>query len=213
MQSEDYRDIFASNLNYYMDKNNVKQIDLVNKFHMSKSTVSSWCNGVKIPRMDKIERLAEYFGVSKSDLIEKKAQSNIVPDTNQLTPIPVIVRASDGIDCLAEDNIIDYEYVPQKDIADEKDYVFLRVTGDSMYPTLMEGDLILVRRQSSADSGSLAVVTADNEDGAVKRIVYGKNFVELQPINPMYSSKRFENADISRIQIFGVVRKIIRNFV
>lgn len=213
MQSEDYRDIFASNLNYYMDKNNVKQIDLVNKFHMSKSTVSSWCNGVKIPRMDKIERLAEYFGVSKSDLIEKKAQSNIVPDTNQLTPIPVIVRASDGIDCLAEDNIIDYEYVPQKDIADEKDYVFLRVTGDSMYPTLMEGDLILVRRQSSADSGSLAVVTADNEDGAVKRIVYGKNFVELQPINPMYSSKRFENSDISRIQIFGVVRKIIRNFV
>lgn len=213
MQSEDYRDIFASNLNYYMDKNNVKQIDLVNKFHMSKSTVSSWCNGVKIPRMDKIERLAEYFGVSKSDLIEKKAQSNIVPDTNQLTPIPVIVRASDGIDCLAEDNIIDYEYVPQKDIADEKDYVFLRVTGDSMYPTLMEGDLILVRRQSSADSGSLAVVTADNEDGAVKRIVYGKNFIELQPINPMYSSKRFENSDISRIQIFGVVRKIIRNFV
>ncbi len=213
MTTENFKEIFAQNLNYYMKKNNVKQIDLVNKFNVSKSTVSGWCNGVKIPRMDKIERIADFFGVTKSDLIENKLPKNMFPvKLEPFASVPVIERVAAGEGCFAEENITGYRYVQRDDITDNDDYVFLRVTGDSMYPNLMENDLVLVRCQTAVDSGSLAVVIVDGEDGVVKRVVYGKDFIELQSINPMYPCRRFENGEMKRICIFGLVKRIIREF-
>lgn len=66
------KQVFANNLNRLMEQNNKKQADLRKLLNVSKSTVSSWCNAQKIPRMDKIETLAIYFNVKKSDLIEDK---------------------------------------------------------------------------------------------------------------------------------------------
>lgn len=214
MNTKNFKEIFARNLNYYMTKNHIKQIDLVNKFNLSKSTVSGWCNGIKIPRMDKIELLADFFGITKSDLIENKMPANMTPVPDEpLTAIPVIRRAAAGEQCFAENNISEYKYVPKSDIPSDGDYVFLRVTGDSMYPSLMEGDLVLVRCQSNADSGALAVVIIDGGDGVVKKIVYGDCFAELQSVNPMYPHIRFVKDDMSRIRVFGVVCRVIREFV
>ena len=81
-----------------------------------------------------------------------------------------------------------------------------------MYPLFMEGDLVLIRIQSSVDSGSYAVVTIDNDDGVIKRIVYGKDFIELQSVNPMYPPRRFEKEDVTRIRVFGVVKEVKRKF-
>lgn len=63
--------IFAKNLNYYLDKYGKTQIDLINDLGFNKSTVSTWCNGIKMPRMGTIQTLADYFGIMKSDLIEE----------------------------------------------------------------------------------------------------------------------------------------------
>ena len=64
--------IFARNLNQCMEEKGVKQTDICALLSVSKSTVSSWCSGEKMPRMDKVETLADYFGIQKSDLIEEK---------------------------------------------------------------------------------------------------------------------------------------------
>lgn len=64
--------IFANRLNYYMDKNGKSQTDLINDLGINKSTISTWCNGTKMPRMGTIQTLADYFGIMKSDLIEEK---------------------------------------------------------------------------------------------------------------------------------------------
>lgn len=63
--------IFAKNLQRYLDINNKKAIDISRYLEVSKSTVSSWLNAEKMPRMDKIERLAQWFNIQKSDLIEE----------------------------------------------------------------------------------------------------------------------------------------------
>lgn len=47
----------------------------------------------------------------------------------------------------------------------------------------------------------------DEEDGVVKKIVYGPDFIELHSINPMYPVRRFENEDVTRIRVFGLVRE------
>lgn len=67
--------IFARNLNYYLRKNGENQIDIVKFLGVSKSTVSAYCSGSQIPRIDKIELLAQHFGIEKSDLIEEKQPS------------------------------------------------------------------------------------------------------------------------------------------
>lgn len=71
MADDDFRKIFSKNLNDYMYKNHKTQTDLINDLHLNKSTVSTWINGIKIPRMDKIELLANYFGITKADLVEE----------------------------------------------------------------------------------------------------------------------------------------------
>ena len=64
--------IFARNLNYYLAKSGENQIDIVRFLGVSKSTVSAYCSGSQVPRIDKIELLAQHFGIEKSDLIEEK---------------------------------------------------------------------------------------------------------------------------------------------
>jgi repressor LexA len=143
----------------------------------------------------------------------EKTMKNAIPvDTEQVTQIPIIGSVAAGISCFAENNIIGYEAVLNSDISPFDQYAFLQVTGDSMYPMFMEGDLVLVRIQSSVDSGAYAVVTIDGNDGVVKRIVYGKNFIELQSVNPMYPPRRFENEEVTRIRVFGVVKEVKRKF-
>lgn len=61
---------FAKNLNYYMKKCCKTRRDISQALNISYYTVSDWVNGKKYPRMDKVEMLANYFGILKSDLIE-----------------------------------------------------------------------------------------------------------------------------------------------
>lgn len=79
MGDEIYREIFSRNLRKYMELNDKKQNDIIRDLGINKSTISSWVNGTKLPRMDKVDALAKYFGVKRSDLIEDKP-ANKKPD-------------------------------------------------------------------------------------------------------------------------------------
>jgi repressor LexA len=72
------RDVFASNLKLYMELTGKTRNDISEALGISYFTVSDWVNGKKYPRMDKVEMLANYFNIQKSDLIEDK--------TNQPAP-------------------------------------------------------------------------------------------------------------------------------
>lgn len=73
MSDDLYKEIFSKNLKKYMEFNNKEQIDLINDLGFNKSSVSTWCNGTRLPRMDKVDTLAKYFGIRRSDLIEEKS--------------------------------------------------------------------------------------------------------------------------------------------
>ena len=66
--------VFAKNLNYYMNLKGIMQKELADIVGVSAPTVSDWINANKYPRIDKIEILANYFGILKSDLIEDKTE-------------------------------------------------------------------------------------------------------------------------------------------
>ena len=66
------KEIFSKNLKYYMDYYNKDRNDICNALDIPYTTVSDWLNSKKYPRIDKIELLANYFNIQKSDLIESK---------------------------------------------------------------------------------------------------------------------------------------------
>ena len=68
----DNKYIFSKNLQRLMTINNVSRKDIATVLGISYFTVSDWVNGKKYPRMDKVELLANYFGVLKSELIEEE---------------------------------------------------------------------------------------------------------------------------------------------
>lgn len=74
--NSDYKKVFAKNLSNLLARNKKTQADLVADLRLNKSTISTWVNGTKMPRMNKIEQLANYFGVEKSDLIEDKSDTD-----------------------------------------------------------------------------------------------------------------------------------------
>lgn len=77
------KDIFAKNLAHYLKINNYDAIDVCKKLSIAPSTFSDWLNAKKYPRIDKIEMLANYFNILKSDLIEDKS-NYVFDETNVL---------------------------------------------------------------------------------------------------------------------------------
>ena len=67
----EHKEVFSKNLQKYMSLNHKSRKEVCQALGYSYFTFSDWCNGKKMPRMDKVEQLANYFGVKKSDLIEE----------------------------------------------------------------------------------------------------------------------------------------------
>lgn len=71
----DHKTVFSENLKMYMALSGKSRKDVCEALGYSYFTLSDWVNGKKMPRMDKVEQLANYFGVLKSDLIEEKEKT------------------------------------------------------------------------------------------------------------------------------------------
>lgn len=67
------KEVFAKNLRMYMERNGKTQKEMAEIVGVSAPTFNEWLKAKKYPRIDKIEKLANYFGILKSDLIEEKS--------------------------------------------------------------------------------------------------------------------------------------------
>lgn len=207
--------IFAKNLNSIMEECDRTPSDIVNLLGVSKSTVSSWRNGEKMPRMDKIEALANYFGCLKSDLIEQKSLR--APEVTEDTVIfPVIGEIAAGYDYPAyEDWSGETVEIPKSYLHDRSrdDFFVLSVKGDSMYPQYMDGDKVLILKQSTMNrSGEIGAIIYDGDMATLKKIEYvdGEDWVKLIPINPEYTPKTIRNEDLEQCHVLGIPRLLVR---
>lgn len=74
------KEIMSKNLKYYIEKSGKDRRELSEIWGFPYSTVSDWVNGRKYPRIDRIEIMADYFGIQKSDLIEDKTKPTVDDD-------------------------------------------------------------------------------------------------------------------------------------
>lgn len=204
MAEDEYKRIFSKNLRKYMSLNNKTQVDLINDLGFNKSAVSTWCNGTRLPRMDKVDALTKYFGIRRSDLIEDKSESKIKPTT-----IPVLGSVPAGIPIEAIQDIIDYEEIDAATAA-KGEYFALQVKGSSMEPRIREGDIVIVRKQDDVESGEIAIVMVNGDNATIKRLLKYEDGIRLMPTNPAYEPLYFTNDEILEKPV-KVIGKVIEN--
>lgn len=69
MSEQEINEIIAQNLTKFLNRSGKTQIDLADYMDVSQATVSNWCKGLKLPRMDKIDKICSFFNISRSDLM------------------------------------------------------------------------------------------------------------------------------------------------
>jgi repressor LexA len=184
---------------------------------LSTATATKWKIG-STPRSTTLQQIAEYFDVSVSYFnheIEETTTPSIEPnavflDDKRVYMIPMYESVSAGFGASAINEVVGYEPCHIPNPADAAESLCIRVSGDSMFPKIEDGDIIQVHKQTSVDSGSIAVVLLDNEEGLVKKVLYGDDWIELHSINPMYPIQRFDGKDVLRIKVVGLVKAIIK---
>lgn len=187
--------------------------DVGNAVGVGKSTVKKWETGyIANMRRDKISLLAKVLHMNPSEFIEEDSNTLYEPsnisyaiDRDKIFSIPVFESVSAGLGAYANSEVVDYIPVVINNPYDVDETIAIRVSGDSMYPKIEDGDIIIVRKTESVDSGSIAVLLLDGEEGLVKTIIYGKGWVELHSVNPEYKTKVFKGSEIQRLQIVGLV--------
>lgn len=211
MIEDQYKKIFSKNLKYYMSLYDKEQIDLINDLGFNKSAVSTWCNGTRLPRMDKVEKLAQYFNINRSDLIEEKNISQIQKKAG--ITINIYGRVAAGIPLEMIEDIIDTEEIPE-DLAKTGEFFGLIIKGDSMSPLIYNGDIVIIRCQEDAETGDTVIATVNGNDATCKRLRKYKEGIELIANNPSYEPMYFSNREIQEkpVKILGKVVELRRKF-
>ena len=83
MSEDRQKMIFTQNLNKYIEASGKTQLEIAKSIGVSPQTFNTWCKGIAIPRMGKVQALADYFHINKSDLIEEKSESSTSYYLNQ----------------------------------------------------------------------------------------------------------------------------------
>lgn len=126
--------------------------------------------------------------------------------------VPLVGNIAGGLPILAEENIEEHVPVPTTLLKKTKKAFLLRVKGKSMSGDgIYDGDLVLVRPQSTADNGDIVVALVnENREATVKRYFAKENFIILQPSNKEFSPLVYERGKKPLIQgkVIGIMRRI-----
>lgn len=177
--------VLAKNLQYYMDLNNISRNELIESLDLKYMTLSDWLNAKTYPRIDKIELLANYFNINKSDLIEDKIDlskiDGIIP-LEKAKRIPILGRIACGEPIFADENYEGY-FIADSSI---KASFALKAKGDSMIDAnINDGDLVLLRKDFEFVNGNIYAVLIDDE-ATLKRVYKTGNTYTLNPANVNY---------------------------
>ncbi len=222
----------ADRLKKIMSNRNLKQVDILNLCQpyckkygvkLAKNDLSQYVSGKAKPRQDKLTVLGKALNVSEVWLMgydvpmQRGAENLTLPTiSNETIIFPVVGSIAAGYNEIAVENWngetveIPVSYLKGRK---KEDFFVLSVKGDSMYPLYLNGDKVLILRQTTLNhSGEIGAVLYEGENATLKKVEYveGEGWMKLIPINPQYMPKLIENADLEQCRILGIPRLLIR---
>jgi repressor LexA len=205
---DEFYKIIGRNIEKYRKAKGMSAEELGNRVGLTKKTIRRYETGEIRILNDRVIAVADALGIDPTYLYEG---TDIVENQDDFFKLPIVGAISCGNGVIAYEDIEGYEDVPRSWL-NGGEYFFLRAKGDSMINArIMNGDLLLIRRQNDVENGEIAAVLIDGE-AVLKRVYKTDDTIILQSENPMYKPIILNKNDMKDVRIIGKLKKVVLNF-
>lgn len=186
------------------------QVEVAKYIGITQGGYSGWESGTTNIDSESLSKLADLFGVS-ADYLIGNTDSTGKPSAIR---IPVLGSVPAGIPIEAIEDILDWEEIPAAMTSGDREYFALQVQGDSMWPEILPGDVVIVERKPCCNSGDICVVYVNGSDATLKTVKLDEEArtMTIVPKNPNYAPRTFSDKEIRElpVSIAGVVVELRR---
>lgn len=178
------------------------QSQVAERLGRTREAVSQWERGEREPSLDDLAKLCALFGMTLDDLVGQPRDVTL-REAIPLTPVPILGTIHAGDPIPAEEQIEGWTAIPTYQARSGQHFA-LRVKGNCMEPArILDGDIVIVRRQPSVRDGEIAVVLwPDVGEAQLRRVYRQDGVVVLKADNPRYPPEIVRRRDLT---IVGVV--------
>lgn len=179
------------------------QVELSKLAKISRSYLADVESNRYHPSIDTLSLISKALDVDVAELLSKEEYEKRAVKVKVYGKIPA------GIPIEAVEDVIDYEEIPADWLLGGKQYIALKVSGESMYPKYLDGDIVIIRLQPTCESGQDAAVYVNGYDVTLKKVILKEKQTILQPLNPAFEPLVFDRSE-EDLSILGVVVELRR---
>lgn len=190
------------------EEKGLTQKDLAEKLSLTPKAISFYELGSREPSGDALIHMAHILGTTTDYLLGNSTTKEADQKVGRGVRIPVLGRVVAGIPIEAVEEILDYEEITPE-LAATGEFFALKIRGHSMEPRMMEGDVVIVRRQDDVDSGDIAIVLVNGNEATVKRVKKQEDGITLIATNTsVYEPHYYSNKEIEELPV-RILGKVI----
>lgn len=193
------------NLKALREKQGYSQKEFAQKCKIGISTYNQYETERRQPDLQTLEIIAANLNRSVDEILGRTPRKGI--------KIPVLGSVAAGIPISAIQDILDYEEISEE-MASKGEYFGLKIKGESMAPTISNGDTVIVKTQQTAENGDIAIVLINGDEATCKKIKKMPEGIMLIPLNSDYEPIFYSNKEIEQlpVRIIGKVEELRRKF-
>lgn len=214
------RDIFINNLKTIMKERKVSRRQLAEGLNIPYTTLTDWCTGRIFPRVEKINLIADYFNIKKSDLIEEITEEDDDALYDDVVKVDVFSKLFlDSVWCLKNESFkIDEELIPPEWIKNHQSYFGLIMNDNSMDPEFHKDDCLIIRECKRMDKdGFYCVLEKDSDYAKIRKLIHINDGIMVMPLNMSdnIQPKTYLKGtlEFESLRIIGIVVQVKRKYI
>lgn len=174
----------ARNIRAVRTRNNLTQEEFGEIVGVSSMAVSQWETGRAVPRMGAVQKISDYFHISKGSLIDEDSSTlTKLPISGSTATLPLRTLGKVHAGVMDDDTICDDEdvQVPERVVLAYPDAFLLRVEGNCMDRVIPEGSHVVIAPHKEPTNGSIVVIHDDAYEAIMRRYYKGSSALMLSP--------------------------------
>lgn len=214
------RDIFINNLKAIMKERKVSRRQLAEGLNIPYTTLTDWCTGRIFPRVEKINLIADYFNIKKSDLIEEITEEDDDALYDDVVKVDVFSQLFlDSVWCLKNQSFkIDEELIPPEWIKNHQSCFGLIMNDNSMNPEFHKDDCLIIRECKKMDKdGFYCVLEKDSDYAKIRKLIHINDGIMVMPLNMSdnIQPKTYLKGtlEFESLRIIGIVVQVKRKYI
>lgn len=199
----------GSRIRALREQSQLSQKEFAAKMNIANNTLSMYENDLRVPNDTIKSEIADYFGVTIDYLLGRAP----IETGGDIVQIPVLGSIPAGIPLEAIEDIVDWEDIPKAMCSGGKEFFALKVKGDSMWPDFLEGDIVILRKTPSCETGDVCAVLVNGDEATLKTVKFAEDgALTIAPKNPSYPPRTFTPEQVRQlpVSIAGVVVELRR---